>query len=237
MADYTTRLFYFPQKGFRWHKEDSWRVSKKAPIFAVADGVTIQGFGELFMPSGSKRAADAFCEAVISVLESRYPRVDKQDFTSAYSHANKAVHEINTKEKTKLSTVGCVVVLEEEKILGSRITDCGFTLLRKGRIVFKTPEFWSWLKRTRKNGYGVVDGKQNVVRFINFYTKPFLPGDILLLFSDGFEQHFYEKQFLLVFKERGVEKISRKLKLVDAKLVEKNSDRFGHERTLLMIML
>ena len=237
MKQFEFEYIYKTQKGFGWHNEDAWGINEKYPIYAVADGVTLRGLSELFHPSGSKPAADIFCECAVKTFEKNYAKLSKKAFRDAYSSANKEIGRYIAKNKLNISAVAALVAVRNGKIFGSRLTDCGFALIRGGKIIFKTPEYWSWAKKNKIKGYGVLDGKAKNLKYIDFYELAYAPGDILALFTDGFENHFSKKGFIASFKNKNFNNIEESIKTVDLKLVAKNPEKFGHERTLLIVQL
>ena len=57
-------------KKYSHPREDYFKISEKFPIFAVADGVTLEYSGGKYPnPSGAGEVAKIFCEAVIKETE------------------------------------------------------------------------------------------------------------------------------------------------------------------------
>lgn len=226
------------QRGFEWHFEDAWKVSKKIPIFAVADGVTVKEYKEIVnTPSDPKIVADLFCSKTIEFLEKNFSRLSEKEIKQAYEYANKSVRAFNKTKKENFGTVGALAAIKNERILGSRITDCGFALFRKGKMIFKTPEFWSWKKRRRQKSYGAVNGKMNISKYIDLYSLRFKTRDVLVLFTDGFENHFASHKFIKSFKDKKLRSLKTKILRIDSELNNKDEHTYGKERTLLVINL
>ena len=229
---------HLPQAGFEWHFEDAWKVSKKFLIFAVADGVTVKEYKEIVTkPSDPKVVADLFCSKAIEFIEKNFSRLSKKKIEQAYEYANKSVRAFNRNKKENFGTVGSLAAIKDNKILGSRVTDCGFALFRNGKMIFKTPEFWSWKKRRKQKGYGVLNGKMKISKYINFYNLNYESGDILALFTDGFENHFREGKFKDLFKGKNLNSLKRKILKIDSGLNRNDEHTYGKERTLLVILL
>lgn len=237
MKPFKTYSIAIPQKGFEWHDEDAFYVSTRFPVYAVADGVTLSLKGELKTPRGSKPAAELFCKKSVGFLEQNFEMLSEKKIRSSYAHANKAVGELNKKNKIPLSAVAALVAVKEGTIFGSRLTDCGFAIVRRGKIFFKTPEYWSWLKRNKKEGYGVIDGKKKGLECIDCYKKRYKPNDLLLLFSDGFENHFKVKKFIHLFRAKNISGIDDAVRELDRRLAGQDEKKYGHERTLLIVHL
>lgn len=229
--------FTLTQKEFSWHNEDSYSASKKFPIYAVADGVTMPPLEELLAPSESKLAADIFCRKSVDFLEEYFKHkktISTRILKEAYEYANNAVKKLNTRRDFKLSSTAMLAAATNGTIFGARLCDCGFVLFREGKTIFKTPEFWSRLKKSGKHGYGVIDGNPASLKYIDFYKMKYKKGDILALFSDGFENHVAKQEFVSLFKRENLNKIEKKIKKVDSGLVTQNPEKFGHERTILI---
>ena len=133
-------VVYIPDKRFIWHNEDAWLSSEQFPIYAVADGVTMEGLEEVIFPTGAKMVADLFCRKTVEFLETKYKEASLDTLREAYSYANDAIKNLNATQPDIAAAVGSAVIVERDTILGSRITDCGFALLRRGALFFKTPD-------------------------------------------------------------------------------------------------
>lgn len=229
--------FTLTQKEFRWHNEDSYLASKKFPIYAVADGVTMPMIHELMTPSESKLASDKFCRKSVAFLEKHFRKLSLKTIKSTYSYANRDIAKLNKGRRHKLSATAALAVVKDGGIFASRLCDSGFALIREGKMVFKTPEFWSLFKAKKSKRYGVLDGATQSLKYIDFYKLKYKNGDILALFTDGFENHFSKKEFISLFQAKNMNQIEAGIKKVDAKLIKNNSEKFGHERTLLMVRL
>ncbi len=225
-----------PQYGFEWVDEDTYAISEKLPIYAVADGVTLSARDEITTPEGSRPASELFSKKTVEFLEKHYVKLSDKIIRETYAHANTAVAKLNKKYKIPLSTVGTLVAVKDGYLFGSRLTDCGFAIVRDGKLLFKTPEYWAWQKRNKKKTYGVIDGKAEALRHIDLYRKSYKTGDVLILFSDGFENHFKSKKFVAIFRKGNWAKLEPMVKKIDAELVAKDA-KYGHERTLIAEVL
>lgn len=239
MPRFAYKAIFFPQEGFEWHNEDAWRVSSRAPIFAVADGVTMPLQDELAAPSPAKKVAELFCRETIRSLEAQYPRITFAAVKNSYEAANEAAGEWNERHKETAGAVGAVAAISGTYAYLSRLTDCGIALIRQGRLAFKTPEFWSSLKRKPKRlrGHGVVSGEAPVARFVETWRVGWREGDTLALFTDGFENHFSVPSFVRLFRERNLNVLAEHIEEADEALADRDTGSFGRERTLLIARL
>jgi len=225
------------QEGFSWHNEDFFLASKKLPIFAVADGVTMPAIEEAAEPSATKKAAIIFCREAVKYTEKNFTKLSKKNLKLAYKQANEKVKEINKKRDFKLTAVAVLAAVKNKKIFTARLTDCGIALIRSGKIIFKTPEFWSELKKKKEIEYGVIGKDNHLLKHIDFYTLNYEKGDFLVLFSDGFENHFSKNDFISVFKGENQKEIEKKIRQEDEKLITIDGEKYGHERTILFSKL
>lgn len=230
-------VVFLTQDDFEWHREDAWGWNKKFPIYAVADGVTAPPYEETSVPTGPKLVADLFVREAIAFIEKRFENLEEDTVRMAYGAVNKAVALLNRNLGDTFSAVGVLAAVKDGFIYGSRLTDCGFALIRAGKIIFKTPEFWSALKRKKKKGYGVIDGKMDPEPYVDFYRLPFRSGDAIVLFTDGFEWHFRIKKFTKLFRECDPKILKEKILTVDQELVSRDGEKYGHEKTLLCVRL
>lgn len=230
-------VLYLPEKSFPWHNEDAWAWSRQAPIFAVADGVTLPAVEELVTPTGAKVVADLFCETAVRFLEERYAELGDDTLMEAYRAANAAIKDFNDTKGELFSTVASVAAVKDGMVFGARLTDCGIALARRGELVFKTPEFWSDQKARGKEGYGALNGVMDVAPYVEYVTQVYLPGDYLLLFSDGFENHFSVDVFIRIFAEKNASTLEKHIRVLDDELVSRDNETYGRERTLLIAHL
>lgn len=237
MSAYHYCALFLSQLGYEWHQEDSWLASKKHPIYAVADGVTLPVYLDFEMPSGPRTVADLFCKNAVEFLERSYPQITSESITSAYQEAVGEVRKFNHTERAKYAAVGVVAAVTGNRIIAGRVTDCGLALLRDGKPIFKTPEFWEHKAKTDRDGYGVINGLTDVMPFIDHYLLEFKPKDYLVLFSDGFEAHFGEKEFLQAFAGTNLRALRLRIIRADRQLNKKDQKKFGHERTLVAVRL
>jgi len=225
------------QEGFSWHNEDDYLAGKKRPVYAVADGVTMPAIEEAAEPSASKKAATIFCREAVKFTEENYSRLSLKILKAAFKEANGKAREMNEKRDYKLTAVAAVAAVKNGRIFGARLTDCGLALIRAGKIIFKTPEFWTEIKKKGKTGYGVIGKDDNQLKYIDFYTWDYRAGDFLVLFSDGFENHFSRKDFVSALNGDDLKEIEKRLKEEDEKLIIKDEEKYGHERTILLTKL
>jgi len=133
--------------------EDFYLVSKKFPLFAIADGVTQACFptGEYAFPLGARAAAEIFCYTVMRYLEKKLKeKINYKGLIEiAFNLANKRIEELNENEGITerldylfydyFDTVGVVGFIAKNKLYYGYVGDCGLAIFNKNnKIIFKT---------------------------------------------------------------------------------------------------
>lgn len=129
--------------------EDFYSISKKFPIFALADGVTQSRYktGEYAFPEGARKAAEIFCLKTIEYLEKNLDLQNggqkeiKEKIKSAFDFANEKIKQLNEKygidkklnyvEYDWFDTVGVAGVVVGNKICFGYVGDCGLIIFDK----------------------------------------------------------------------------------------------------------
>lgn len=132
--------------------EDFFLLSKKYPIFALADGVTQSRFedGTYAYPAGARAAAQIFCHSFVEFVEENF-KADKKIISEAFDFANKRIRDLNKQEGMveKLDyvvydyfdTVGVTGFLLKDKLFYSYVGDCGLAVFDKNnKRKFKTKD-------------------------------------------------------------------------------------------------
>jgi hypothetical protein len=137
-------------------QEDYLETSSRFPIFAVADGVTLEmnPDGTYPNPSGAGEAARLFCTHAICEAEKRYKEFSQDDLSETFLAGNKAVGAYNNSQgrvRNKLNywnidlfaatvTFG---ILKENKFYWASLCDCYVAHYDSDmRPKFRSPECW-----------------------------------------------------------------------------------------------
>jgi hypothetical protein len=86
----------------------------------------------------------------------------------------------------------------------------------------------------KRVGYGVVTGEPEALEYLSSGTLTLKAGEFLSVLTDGFEHYMDLPEFLALFLE-WPEDLESRVKRFTAEQAAKDSDRFAHERTLIMI--
>jgi len=132
--------------------EDFFLISKKKPIFILADGVTQSRFedGRYAYPAGARAAAQIFCQSCLEYLEENF-KPAKKIIETAFDFANERIWELNKQEgmKEKLDyliydyfdTVGVAGFFFKRELFYGYVGDCGLAIFDKNnRLKFQTKD-------------------------------------------------------------------------------------------------
>lgn len=255
-------------------QEDYFIVSKKHPIFVVADGVSLNFDSEIDYPSvsGAEEAAKILCEAVILEAERRYESFKLEDLKDIFEIANKAVLDYNiSKGRTKdsinyydvdlFSATISFVLIKDGKVYWWSLCDSGVAIFRNGEKILQSPDGWinfpkNWeekkgdrekiiirhrdyrnaVKDGKLTGYGVVDGEESALAYLNKGVLDIKKGDLIFVYTDGFENYIVLDEFnkLFILWPNDLEK---RIEDVLEKKGSENSSKYGREKTLIAISL
>jgi hypothetical protein len=258
-------------------QEDCLLPSEKYPIFAVADGVTLEFGNDGFypIPSGASEVAHIFCEKVIEEAERRFGNFSKKDIKVIFDKSNKAVGDYNLKNGRTKKTINfwdfdlfaataAFAVIKNDKVFWASICDSFVACFDKsGKLKFKSPACWALIKKKQPRskkamseqekrimvrkvyrngideegnliGYGVVTGEKVAAKYLNSGVIELKQGAIITLFTDGFEEYLKLPEFINLFKKWPAD-LEGKVKKFTAKKSKKEPQKFGHERSLIVV--
>lgn len=165
-------------------QEDYLFLSKKYPIFAVADGVTLRTKGDRKYPdpSGAAKVAEIFCKRVILEAEKKYDNFITKDLKEIFKIANKAIADYNesqgiTKKNINyydvdfFSATAAFLLIKDKKAYWFSLCDSGIILLNKsGKRIFSSPSSQptegkflpkDWSKKDDKERSIIMHGYRN----------------------------------------------------------------------------
>ena len=145
----------------RHQREDFHKISKKYPIFAVSDGVTLEldKKGNYPKISGAGKVAEIFCEIIIKEAEKRYCDFTVPDLKKIFSDANLKIAEYNQlhgriKDKINywdfdlFASTGSYAIIKDKFVYWASMCDSSVIHLKKdGEIAFKSPNCWNILRK------------------------------------------------------------------------------------------
>jgi hypothetical protein len=260
-------------------QEDFFLVSKKFPIFSLADGVTREHDekGKYPDPSPAAELAGIFCQAVISEAEKLYPDFNMESLKQIFKIANQKAGDFNrlkgfAKDKTNfwdfdlVAATGAYAVIKDKKLFWSVIGDCYVAVFGKdGKLKFKSPDPWgladfnhpdNWDKLTDKEqriytrkfirngvnqqneliGYGVATGEITAERYLKYGELALEKNDLVFLVTDGYEKYLNLPELIKLFVDWPLF-LKNKVKALSRKLSEEDPEKYGHERTIIVVKI
>jgi hypothetical protein len=144
-------------------QEDYVLISEWYPIFAVADGVTLElnADGTYPVPSGAADVARIFCEAFVKAAEQRFKDMSEAALGETFGAANAAVGVYNESKERREDTINywdydlfaataAFAVIKDDCVFWGSLCDSFVARIdTKGNLVFKSPECWP-LERQQK---------------------------------------------------------------------------------------
>lgn len=136
-------------------QEDHFLISKRYPIFVVADGVTLNfdNGKDYSSASGAKEAAKIFCEAVVAQAEKMYENFKEWDISAIFEAGNTAVLKYNISQgRTKdtinywdvdfFSATTSFLLIKDNKAYWWSLCDSGMIVFRNLEKIFQSPGGW-----------------------------------------------------------------------------------------------
>ncbi len=268
---FTTKQHY---SLFNHPQEDFLLFSNKYPIFAVADGVTLNASKGKKYPeqSGAFEVAKIFCQTVVAEAEQRYQTFKEKDLKEIFELGSSAVRQYNISQgRTKktinyfdidlFSATSSFGLVKNKKVYWFSLCDSGVKLFSKnGKGKFSSPSGWEHFPKKWKEGkndkrklierhrdyrnavgsdgkltgYGVVDGENSAELYLCAGTLKVKQGELLFLYTDGFENYFKLKEFKGIFKTWPND-LAFRLGEVVAKKSKQNISKYGNEKTLIAV--
>lgn len=162
-------------KKYSHPREDYFKISEKFPIFAVADGVTLEYSGGKYPnPSGAGEVAKIFCEAVIKETEKSYSRFAVSDIKKVFIKANFAVGKYNCSQgriKKKLNyldfdlfaATAAFVVIKNNCVYWASMCDSSVIHFNKsGKLKFYSPDCWPNLRKNLPAGWAEIPENERI---------------------------------------------------------------------------
>ncbi len=85
-------------------------------------------------------------------------------------------------------------------------------------------------------GYGVADGEEKAVNYLNFGTVNLNDGDMVIVYTDGFEDYLALEEFNKLFLEWPAD-LKKQLNSITARMAKKSKKKYGLERSLTAIKI
>lgn len=234
--DYLPETYQHPQ-------EDFLITSDVPPIFVVSDGVTLNfmKFVENNMnypnPSPAGDVAKIFCEAVVERAKEKYGEFNEKDIVDVFKYANNEVRKYNGRVGKNdisgnptgyYSATGSFVIIKDNKAYWASICDSFIAHFDKEmNLKFMT----SGLCKP----YAVINGEQRMVNYLEKGILDLEKDDRIFIFTDGFEYYMQNYDFINLFKDWD-ENLKQRITEFSEKANLEDSEKYGHERSLVAIL-
>ena len=153
-------------------QEDYFVISKKYPIFVVADGVSLDFYDKYPNQSGAGEVAKIFCDIIVSEAEKLYDNFKEKNLEKIFEIGNEAISRYNIANgRTKktinyydidlFSTTTSFALVKDSKLYWWSLCDSGVKLFNaKGKNTFSSPNGWISFP---KNWDEKVGGKEKII--------------------------------------------------------------------------
>lgn len=175
---------------------------------------------------------------------------------------NRAADTINYWDKDLFSATTAFALIKDNKLYWWSLCDSGVMLFdKKGKKLFASPGGWvtckknlpkDWntinekekvkmLHKDYRNvvdeggapiGYGVVDGEETATVYLNHSIIDTSPGDLIFIYTDGFENYFNHKEFINIF-ENWPKNMEQQVEKFLSEKSKEDTAKYGSEKTLI----
>ncbi len=234
---------HFPEN-YVHPQEDYLLASDTAPIFVVADGVTlnfkklIEDKKEYPNPSPAGEVAKIFCEAVQKSAKNKYVDLNKDSITQIFKEANKAVSDYNNKVgKSDISgnitnfysATGSFVIIKDNKGYWASICDAFFAHFDKDMNL-------KFISTGLCSPYAVINGEERMADHIESGVIDLKEGDQVIVFTDGFEHYVKNSDFTNLFNNWS-DNLRERIAKFSSQMNLEDPEKYGHERSLIVISI
>lgn len=84
--------------------------------------------------------------------------------------------------------------------------------------------------------YAVINGEERMAEHLEKGVFDLVAGDRIFVFTDGFEQYVKNIDFLNLFKDWG-DNLKKRIAEFSKEMNLKNPENYGHERSLIAILV
>lgn len=231
-------------ENYRHPQEDYLIASDSPPVFAVSDGVTLN-FKKLLenktmypAPSPSGKVARIFCEATIRSARNKYNEFDEGKIAAVFNEANGKVGKYNQKiGKSDFSgnitgfyaATGAFAVIKDDKAYWASICD-SFVAHFDREMNLKFMSSGSYIP------YAVINGEERMADHLEKGVFDLEKGDRVFVLTDGFEYYVKNPGFLKLFINWN-NALKGRIAEFSEEMILKDPEQYGHERSLIAILI
>lgn len=225
-------------------QEDYLLNSENPPIFVVSDGVTlnfkkfIETNTKYPSPSPAGDVARIFCETVVQSVKEKYQLFGENSLVEVFREANSKVGGYNQKVgKSEVSgnptglysATGSFVVIKDSKAYWLSICDAYVAHFDKDMNR-------KFISSGVCRPYAVINGEERMANHLETGIFNLDAGDRIFVFTDGFEGHVKNPEFLKLFTEWGSD-LKERISTFSAEMNSNDPEHYGHERSLIAILV
>jgi hypothetical protein len=229
---------------FKAPREDFYSYSSKVAAFVVSDGVTlnfrIYGNSNIDYPnpSPSGEVAKIFCQSIIENIEKNFNVLSISELKSSFRRSNREVALYNSRfGKTRFSgnitglyaATASFIAIKDKRVFWGVISDSYVAHFDANMRLIN-------IYTGTKKRYYVVNGQRKMIRGLSSGVFLAEKGHRVLIYTDGFENYINNERFMDLFKEWPGD-LHRKLRDLTSSLNKKNPSEFGHEKTLVAVLI
>lgn len=222
-------------------------------------GAVARIFCERVIKETEKLYDNFTADSIRAVFAKANQAVGEYNFTNG-----RTKDKINFWDFDLLAATGAFAVIKDDTVFWVSICDSYVACFDKnGKQKFKSSGCWikvrknmsrDWknideakrrkiIRRVYRNGvdesgnligYGVITGEEVAWQYANKGSFKINEGDLFFLFTDGFEHYFELPEFIGIFKNWPTD-LTVKVKEFTAQKEKENPEKFGRERTLVVV--
>lgn len=231
-------------ENYKHPQEDYLMASDSPPVFAVADGVTLD-FKKLDRdgkkypnPSPAGEVAKIFCEAVVKSVHNKYYIFDANKVAEVFKEANSEVEKYNLKiGKSDVSgnitgfyaATGALAVIKDQKAYWASICDSFVARFDKEMNL-------KFMSSGVCIPYAVTNGEKKMTGYLEKGVFDLETGDRIFVFTDGFEHYVKNPDFIKLFKNWD-DGLRERIAEFSKKVNQEDPEKYGHERSLAVIVI
>lgn len=161
--------------------EDAYFVAPNCPAIGVADGVG--GWAQVGVDAGlyarelMARSKDAIDEEPRGAIDPR-----------------RVLEKAHTLTKCRGSSTACILLLNNDKLVGINLGDSGFLVVRQGVTIFKSPR----QQHTFNFPYQLSSQGSDPVSSAEVFTVDVAFGDVIIMGTDGLFDNLYDQELKAV---------------------------------------
>ncbi len=235
LVEYVKNNYSYPQEDYLFTSDDP-------AVFVVSDGVTlnvmklVENNMSYPNPSPAGEVAKIFCEGVVESVKKKYRTFHTDTLKEVFVEANAKVRMYNEAiGKTDISgnktgfysATGSFVVIRGDKAYWLSICDSFVAHFDKDMDV-------KFMSTGVCTPYAVINGEENMVEHVEGGELHLEEGDMIFVFTDGFENYVKNPDFQKIFLHWN-NSLEKQISDFSDRMIAEDFEKYGHERSLLVV--